>query len=363
MFKSGNKLLIGIFFGGKSAEHEISCMSAKNILDALDKTKFTPVLIGIDRDGCWYLQDDKVPESDQPLQVVADDSSRIFVSPGKNELRCVSGQSTKIDVALPILHGPFGEDGTIQGLFELLDVPYAGPGVLGSAVGMDKEVMKRLLQNADIATAPYRSFTTSHKHNINADKIFSQLGKTVFVKPANMGSSIGVHKAQTPSELGIAIEAAFEYDTKIIIESAIVGAEIECSILGNQLPQASGVGQIIPRQGDFYSYEAKYIDENGAVLQIPAKIPDQVVQKARQIAIKTFEVLACEGMCRVDMFATADDGEVLVNEINTIPGFTKISMYPKLWEASGIPYSDLVTRLIDLAIERYKIKSKLIDHV
>lgn len=361
MFKSGKKLLIGIFFGGKSAEHEISCMSAKNVLDALDNSKFTPVLIGIDRNGCWYLQNNQVAKSDKPLEITRNDSLRVFVSPGKNELRCANDQSMKIDVALPILHGPFGEDGTIQGLFELLGIPYVGPGVLGSAICMDKEVMKRLLQNTDIPTAPYRSFTADSKDPADANEIFSQLGKTVFVKPANMGSSIGVRKAQTPSELTAAIQAAFEYDSKIIIESEIVGAEIECSILGNRIPQASGVGQIIPRQGDFYSYEAKYIDENGATLQIPANVPDQVAQKARQIAIKTFKTLECEGMCRVDMFAT-DDGKVLVNEINTIPGFTKISMYPKLWEASGISYSDLVTKLIDLAIERYNIKSKLSDH-
>lgn len=349
-----SKKYIGIFFGGRSAEHDVSLMSAKNVIDALDKEKFEPVLIGINKNGHWYLQHQK-----NDLSAINSSSDNLLaIYPGTNELICADGHKIKIDVALPILHGPFGEDGTIQGLFEMLNIPYIGPGVLGSAVCMDKEVMKRLLQNANIATAPYKTFKIHQKDNIIANDIFEELGETLFVKPANMGSSVGVKKVKDPTELIEATNNAFKYDTKIIIESAIEGLEIECAILGNHEPQASIIGQIIPRPGDFYSYEAKYLDENGAILQIPAKISDQATQKARDVAIRTFQVLECKGLSRVDMFVTNND-EIIVNEVNTIPGFTKISMYPKLWQASGMAYSDLISKLIDLAIENFNIRDKL----
>lgn len=359
MTSPDKKLSVAIFFGGKSAEHEVSLMSAKNVFEALDKTRFTPVLIGISKQGEWFLQDYTVFNDDK---IKTDKSVQLAVLPGRRTLICANGRPPKIDVALPILHGPFGEDGTIQGLFELMNVPYAGPGVLSSAICMDKEVMKRLLQNASIATAAYLSFKIHQKNDILPDNIFKSLGQTVFVKPANMGSSVGVKKAQNATELDAAVNEAFKYDTKIIIESAIDGLEIECSVLGNVDPKASKVGQIIPRAGDFYSYEAKYLDENGAILQIPAKISSQIAQKAQDIAISTFQVLECEGMGRVDMFITTDN-QFFVNEINTIPGFTTISMYPKLWEASGISYKDLITQIIGLAIKRHETKTKLLNTV
>lgn len=356
------KIRVGIFFGGKSAEHEVSLQSARNVLEALDTSKFEPVLIGIDRDGSWHIQNTPLILKDGRLADLSIDphESPLSLLPGKGELLSLdSGRSNStIDVAFPILHGPLGEDGSIQGFLELANIPYVGPGVLGSAVGMDKDVMKRLLRDAGIPVAPFLTFTASTQHLIKNTDVFEQLGTPVFVKPANMGSSVGVSRATSAEELEKAIKLAFEYDTKIIIEQAIVGEEIECSILGNNQPEASVLGRITPRENDFYSYDAKYIDDKGAILEIPADLPKEVSDEARQLAIKTFQVLGCEGMSRVDMFITRDY-RILVNEINTIPGFTKISMYPKLWEATGVPYPELISRLINLAIERHTQRSNL----
>lgn len=337
---TSKKIRVGVFFGGKSAEHEVSLQSAKNVLDALDKEKFEPVLISIDKDGYWHVNDSEASFS---------------LLPGSGKLVSPDDQSYDIDVAFPILHGPLGEDGSIQGLFELANIPYVGPGVLGSAVGMDKDVMKRLLRDAGIPIAPFRTFTNQV---VNAGEIFNEFGSAVFVKPANMGSSVGVSKATNAAELETAVALAFQYDTKIIIEQAVVGDEIECSVRGNEIIEASVLGRIIPRENDFYSYDAKYIDDNGAILEIPADLSEEVSIKARQTAIQTFLVLGCQGMGRVDMFVTKD-GEILVNEINTIPGFTKISMYPKLWEASGVSYTQLITQLIELALERHAKRAQL----
>ena len=334
------KIKVGIFFGGKSAEHEISLQSAQNVIEALDKDKFEPVLIFIDKEGIWHLEG-----SEAALSLV----------PGSGQLVSSDGKSYTINVAFPVLHGPLGEDGSIQGLFELANLPYVGPGILGSAVGMDKDIMKRLLRDAGI---PIAAFQTYSNQEIDADKVFAELGSPVFVKPANMGSSVGVSRAKDADELKKAVADAFQFDTKIIIEEAIVGDEIECSIMGNEIVEASILGRIIPRENDFYSYDAKYIDDDGAVLEIPANLSDEVSIKARQIAIQTFLALDCQGMSRVDMFATKN-GDVIVNEINTIPGFTKISMYPKLWEASGVSYTQLITKLIELSVERHTRRSQL----
>lgn len=359
---SNKKLRVGIFFGGKSAEHEVSLQSAKNVLEALDPERFEPVLVGIDKTGSWHIQHAPARLESGALGELSagSESSSLTLLPGKGDLVDTKSEQPvpALDVALPILHGPLGEDGTIQGFLELANVPYVGPGVLGSAVGMDKDVMKRLLREAGIPIAPFQVFTFANRHTIEAKAIFKKLGTPVFVKPANMGSSVGVEKAQTPEELKEAVDAAFSYDSKIVIESALEGDEIECAVLGNESPEASVVGRVIPREGDFYSYEAKYIDEHGAVLEIPAKISTEVSEEACRLAVKTFQVLNCEGMGRVDMFATKDD-KVFVNEINTIPGFTKISMYPKLWEASGVSYSNLITKLISLAVERHERRETL----
>ena len=317
---------VGVLYGGKSAEHEISLMSAKNIFDAIDKNKFDPVLVKIDKSGHWQMTD-------------------IF----------------NFDVIFPILHGPFGEDGTIQGLLKLADIPFVGPSVLGSAVGMDKDVMKRLLRDSEI---PIGKFITVNNGGqapsfaeAKAALTCAQNDLPLFIKPANMGSSVGISKVNNEEEYKTAIKNAFLYDSKIIIEEFIPGREIECAVLGNEDPVASLPGEIIPSH-DFYSYDAKYLDDNGAALEIPAKLDNAAIKRVQELAVKVFRVLCCEGLSRVDFFLKSN-GEIIVNEINTMPGFTKISMYPKMWESSGISYTELITRLIELAISRSEKERKL----
>jgi D-alanine-D-alanine ligase len=260
-----------------------------------------------------------------------------------------------VDVVFPILHGPFGEDGTMQGLLKLANIPFVGAGVLGSAVGMDKDVMKRLLRDAGL---PIASFLAIKENDIPSfEEVAEKIGLPFFVKPANLGSSVGVNKVNDEKDFENAIREAFAFDRKIIIEENIDGREIECAVLGNDDPIASIPGEIISDH-DFYSYEAKYIDEHGAKIEIPAKLSDELIAKIQALAIKTFKTLDCEGMGRVDFFLKNDD-EIIVNEINTIPGFTSISMYPKLWQASGISYPELIDRLIQLAFERFEKEKKL----
>jgi D-alanine-D-alanine ligase len=258
-------------------------------------------------------------------------------------------------VVFPILHGPFGEDGTVQGLLKLADLPFVGAGVLGSAVGMDKDVMKRLLRDAGIPIGKFLAYRRADK--IRFAQVKKVLGLPLFVKPANLGSSVGISKVSKPGEFAAAVKEAFRYDNKIVIEEFIRGREVECSVLGNDRPIASLPGEIIVNR-DFYSYDAKYLDAQAARLEIPAKLPRAVIRKVRAIALRTYEVLGCEGMGRVDFFVAAD-GAVLVNEINTIPGFTKISMYPKMWQASGISYPKLIDRLIQLALARHRAEKRL----
>jgi D-alanine-D-alanine ligase len=358
--KPSRKIRVAILFGGKSAEHEVSIQSAKNVLEALDIDKFAPVLIRIDKQGVWHTGPDF--ETLNKLSLLSNTAgSRLTLVPGNSSkaLIDIAQQSSQnIDVAFPVLHGPMGEDGTVQGFLELAGIPYVGPGVLGSAVGMDKDVMKRLLRDAGIPIARHITVTSAERASVDTARIIVDLGLPLFVKPANMGSSVGVSKVEDSATLQQAIDLAFTFDRKILIEGAVEGDEIECSVLGNDHPKVSLPGRIIP-QAKFYSYDAKYIDADGALLEIPAKLPAETIAKVQQIALKTFQTLCCEGMARVDMFLTKD-GEVLVNEINTIPGFTKISMYPKLWEASGVPYKDLITRLLELAIERFEARQKLL---
>ncbi len=356
------KIRVGILFGGKSAEHEVSLQSAKNVFDAINKDTYEVSLIGIDKTGRWLLPNKSqflLDESDQKLITINKENEEhvAFIPECGGELTNLTSGSihTSIDVVFPILHGPFGEDGTIQGLLKLSSVPFVGAGVLGSAVGMDKDVMKRLLRDAGIPIGDFLVFREGE--DVDFDTIVDQLGLPFFVKPANLGSSVGVNKVKDKQTFAMAIAEAFEYDTKILVEEFIDGRELECAVLGNLNPQASGIGEVIPTQ-EFYSYDAKYIDQQGAILEIPAQIPDEVSEKVRALAIKTFKVLSCEGLGRVDVFLKKD-GTVLVNEINTIPGFTKISMYPQLWADAGVSYPELITRLIELAIERFKREQKL----
>ncbi len=319
------KIRVGVLFGGKSAEHEVSLQSARNVINALDTNKHQITEILIDKSGTWPI----------------DNSSK--------NLR------ESFDVIFPVLHGPFGEDGSIQGLLKVANVPFVGAGVLGSAVGMDKEIMKRILRDSGL---PIGKFVTVRSHEeITFVQAKKQLGLPMFVKPANMGSSVGVSKIKNEKEFKAALVEAFKYDTKVLIEEMIVGREIECSVLGNEHPIASVPGEVIPHH-EFYSYDAKYIDENGAGLEVPAKLPKNLIKKVQEYAVKTFLALNCEGLGRVDMFLKKD-GSIFINEINTIPGFTKISMYPKLWAASGMPQPKLLDNLIKLAVERFKRDQKL----
>jgi D-alanine-D-alanine ligase len=261
-----------------------------------------------------------------------------------------------LDVVFPILHGPYGEDGTVQGLLKLAGLPFVGAGVLASAVGMDKDVMKRLLRDAGLPICKFRAIK-SHEKIPGFNEVTSELGCPVFIKPANMGSSVGVSKVNDEKEYLTAVLQAFCFDAKILLEEFVPGRELECSVLGNEEPAASVVGEIKSTH-EFYSYDAKYIDESGAVLEIPAKISEEISSRVRELAIKTFQAVECEGLGRVDFFLK-ENNEIIVNEINTMPGFTTTSMYPKLWEASGISYSQLIDRLIELALKRFEKEKKL----
>lgn len=359
------KIKVGIIFGGKSAEHEVALQSAKNVINALNKDKYDPVLIGIDKTGKWHLHQSAyylLNENDPKLIALnlAETKEVVSVPTHENNQLIAIEDGEKfghLDVVFPVLHGTFGEDGTIQGLLKLLDIPFVGAGVLGSAVGMDKDVMKRLLRDAEIPIPDFISINRAHRAQFGFEKIVETLGLPFFVKPANSGSSVGIHKVHNLAEFEPALNDAFQYDNKILVEEYIKGREIECSVLGNNDPKASLPGEVIPTH-EFYSYEAKYIDEKGATLQIPAKLPDAIIKKVQELAVRTFQALCCQGMARVDFFLQSD-GELLVNEINTIPGFTRISMYPKLWEISGISYPELIDRLIALALERHREEKAL----
>jgi D-alanine-D-alanine ligase len=377
------KINVGILFGGKSAEHEVSLESARNVYEAIDRDRFNPVLIGIDKSGRWLLRGDsrvllnggslreiRLEAGGLPVTLAPRSGGNLSPVTGPGEGGTgASLTAPALDVVFPILHGPFGEDGTVQGLLKLADIPFVGSGVLGSALGMDKDLMKRVLRDAGIPIGKFRALR-SHERPPSYGEITEALGSPFFIKPANMGSSVGISKVQGPEAYQDAVEEAFRYDRKIIIEEFIMGRELECAVLGNEDAAASVPGEVIPRH-EFYSYDAKYLDEHGAALVIPAKVADSVKERIQGLAVKTFKVLECEGLSRVDFFlreagnGEASGGEdsntadILVNEINTIPGFTRISMYPKLWEASGLSYTELITRLIDLAIERFQGERKI----
>jgi D-alanine-D-alanine ligase len=362
-----NKLRVGIIFGGRSGEHEISLRSARSIVDAIDRDQYAVSLIGIDRSGRWHLLDEPAFRqlTDAALPALNGTGNEVMLSaaPGTRSLIETARPSVPIaqlDVVFPVVHGTFGEDGTVQGLLELADIPYVGAGVLGSAVGMDKDVQKRLLQAAGVAVVPFLT-TTRTRWAAEAPALSAQaaaLGLPLFVKPANLGSSVGITKVKTFDRLAAAVTAAFEYDNKVLIEQGIDGREIECAVLGNDEPAASVPGEICPH-AEFYSYEAKYIDEHGAALRIPAPLTEAQTATVRELAVRVFQLLDGAGMARVDFFLERGTGTLYVNEINTIPGFTTVSMYPKLWEASGVPYKQLIARLIDLALQRHAERSRL----
>jgi len=359
-----SRIRVGILFGGRSAEHEVSILSARNILAALDRSRFDPVLVGIDKAGRWLLQSEAaLLESARDPRLVRVDTQGAPVilepRPIQAGAPCPDG-CLKVDVIFPVLHGPLGEDGTVQGLLELADLPYVGAGVLGSALGMDKHLMKRVLRDADIPVTPFRAVTKGEFENdpASACRLAAEVGFPLFTKPANLGSSVGIRRVADERGLASALAHAFEFDLKALAEAAVVGREIECAVLGNEDPIASVPGEVVVRHADgFYSYEAKYVDD-GADLRIPAALTPAETKLVQATAIRTFRALDCSGMGRVDFFLR-QDGRLLVNEINTIPGFTRISMYPKLWEASGIGQTELVSRLIDLAVSRHDRRRQL----
>ncbi len=362
----GRRTRVVLVFGGRSAEHEISVASAASVRDALDPERYEVIPIGIDRAGRWHLLA-SLPAAgagSSALPGVDPTAGEIVAlsrQPGDQALVTESGERAPIDVVFPVLHGPFGEDGTIQGMLELAGVPYVGAGVLASAVGMDKAVAKVLFAAAGLPVAPFEVVRDSEWERDRSKTLgrAEALGLPVFVKPSRLGSSVGVVKVKHTDELPAAIEQALSFDTKILVEQAVEGArEIEVSVLGNDDPEASVPGEIVPSADhEFYSYEAKYLDENGAALLIPASLTPVLTDRVRAMAVEAFKAVDGEGMARVDFFVREPD-DVIVNEINTIPGFTRISMYPKLWEASGVSYRDLLDRLVELALERFERNSK-----
>jgi D-alanine-D-alanine ligase len=389
------KLRVGILFGGRSGEHEVSLLSAASVLNAIDKDKYEVVPIGITKDGRWltaehaeYLLTGKLvleprnlragdPDTTSPAAVLARGEAVVVppepvhrqsgLVPFQTDaglMRRASDRAINVDVIFPVLHGTFGEDGTIQGLLELADIPYVGAGVLGSAAGMDKDIMKSLFMAAGIPIVKHVTILRSaweHDSKKVQKLVESKLTYPAFVKPANLGSSVGISKAHNRKELGPAIEEAAKFDRKIVIEQGVGGKkekarEIECSVLGNDEPSASVPGEIVPGK-EFYDYTAKYVDE-GSQLIIPAKLTKAETKKVQQLAVAAFQAVDCSGLARVDFLMDPKTRKIYLNEINTMPGFTAISMYPKLWAASGLAYADLIDRLIQLGIERHADKKK-----
>lgn len=371
----GEKLRVGVIFGGRSGEHEVSIASAASVLDALDKERYEIVPIGITAEGHWLAGVDPQPllggasmsdalSSGQATAVTmtGDPTSRGLVpveSPDDDPEAGGSLPQRPLDVVIPVLHGTYGEDGTLQGLLEMADVAYAGCGVLGAALGMDKDKSKMVFRSAGL---PIVDWITIRRVEFERDpaavcaRIAERFPGAVFVKPANMGSSVGVGKAHNAEELPGVVVDALKYDRKAIVEPAINCRELECGVLGNDEPIASVVGEIVP-SNEFYDYNAKYVD-NASRLYIPAEIPAETAESLRAMAVSAFLALDLSGLARVDFFLDKDSGQLYLNEVNTMPGFTQISMYPKLWEASGIPYPQLLDRLIALGIERHEEKKR-----
>ncbi|MCL5958048.1 MAG: D-alanine--D-alanine ligase [Chloroflexi bacterium] len=357
---------VGVIFGGRSAEHEVSLNSARSIMKVIDPVRYEVVPIGITRGGRWLASGDPMKalqeaaeEASSPAAILADPSHRGLVRIDRAERVTPASLSQRLDVIFPILHGPYGEDGTIQGLLELADVPYVGAGVLASALGMDKVLMKAVFAQRGLPIVDYivvKRLEWERNRLQVVKRIEENIGFPCFVKPANLGSSVGISKARSREELGPALDLAVPYDRKLVVEKFIDCRELECSVLGNEDPEASVVGEIVPCN-EFYDYKAKYVD-NKSELIIPAPISESTAEEVRRTAIEAFQAIDCVGMARVDFFLGKENGRVYLNEINTIPGFTSISMYPKLWEASGVRYEELVNRLLDLALQRHTDKHR-----
>jgi len=368
------KLRLGILFGGRSGEHDVSLTSAASVLKALDPAKYEVVPIGITRDGSWRVgpaAEKLLPEgghhssaAEKFLPGVLKSGTPVIASADPTTPQLVPMNSAslaksrpQIDVIFPVLHGTFGEDGTLQGLLELAGIPYVGAGVVASATGMDKDVMKRLFRDAGLPVVRWVLVLRSEWEGEPAgvrNLIEKEIGYPLFVKPANLGSSVGISKVRSARELKAALDLAAQYDRKILVECAVDAREIECAVLGNDNPQASVPGEIIP-VNEFYDYEAKYVKEGSNII-IPARLTHRQTKRVKEYSVRAFHAIDCAGMARVDFLLDRKNSKVFVNEINTIPGFTPISMYPKMWEATGVPYAQLLDRLIELALERHREK-------
>jgi D-alanine-D-alanine ligase len=369
--KPRRRIRVGLIFGGRSGEHEVSLMSARSVMDAIDQEKYEVVPIGITKEGRWTLS--QLPqltideEPVRPAALLGDPSNRALMQVRAEGNQVTLSSVTELDVVLPILHGPYGEDGTVQGLLELAGLPYVGAGVVGSAVAMDKVIFKKVMQAEGLPILPYLLVLRSEWERDPAgviERIESGLDYPIFTKPANLGSSVGIRKCRSRAELEGGLAEAARFDRRLVVEQGIEAREIECSVLGNDDPIASIAGEIVPSR-EFYSYRAKYLDEgeNASGLLIPAPIPDQTMVQVRAWAVQAYKAVDCAGMARVDFLLekegrAGEPPQLYVNELNTLPGFTSISMYPKLWEASGISYPELVNRLIELALERYEDKGR-----
>ena len=372
------KLKVGIIFGGRSGEHEVSFCSASSIMKAINRDKYTVVPIGITKEGRWIspqesalaLESGKI-EGKNTVILLNDPAGKTLISIDNHQEFKKETREGKLDVIFPVLHGPYGEDGTIQGLLELADIPYVGAGVAASAVSMDKELMKTIFKQKSLPVLKWLTIKRKYWQK-DEEEILSLIQNTfeypLFVKPTNLGSSVGITKVHRKEELKKAVDLASSYDRKILIEEGLEGArEIECSVLGNDEPQTSVVGEVKPA-GEFYDYDSKYINQ-ATQLIVPADLPEEVSGKVKQIALEAFKAIDAAGMARVDFFVTKKKNKIYLNEINTIPGFTSVSMYPRLWEASGVSYPELIDRLIQMALERYQDKkqnktsyeSKLLD--
>jgi len=364
------KIRVGVIFGGRSGEHEVSLASARSVMDAIDKAKYEVVPIGITKEGRWIASGDPMKalvsgeaDASQPAALLGDPSRRGLMRLEDREQAIEATRLSELDVVFPVLHGTYGEDGTVQGLLELAGIPYVGAGVLGSCVGMDKAVFKDVMKARGfpiVAHIVLRRKAWDAAPEAVMERIEAELGYPVFTKPANMGSSVGISKCHDRAGLADGLAEAARFDRKLIVEEAVPGArEIEVSVLGNDDPIASVPGEIIPSR-EFYSYEAKYFDvgDDASELLIPAPISSELTEKVREMAVEVYKSIDCAGMARADFLLSGESDALYVNEVNTIPGFTSISMYPKLWAATGISYPELIGRLIDLAVERYEDKER-----
>lgn len=349
------KKKVALLFGGRSVEHGVSVNSARNIFEYINKDRFEPLPIGITKSGQWFLTNGVTKDIEQgkALGLILDAQSPGFILVS-------SGDRLKADVIFPVLHGTDGEDGSIQGLIKAMDIPMVGTGVLGSSISMNKIVAKRLLKDAGLPVTKFVSFHHSEREKIDYPAIKKALGTPFMVKSASLGSSVGVNKVKNETGFNKAVDESFRYDESILMEEFIKGREIECAILGNNPPEASYPGEIvINSKYDFYTFDAKYVDPEAVQIDVPAKIDGKIAQKVRDICVKAYKALSCEDFARVDLFLT-EEGKIYINEINTIPGFTNSSMFPMMWNERGIGFTELITRLLDLALERYD-RSKRIE--